>query len=114
MNKNNESQINLNISLDENKLPETITWHATGAGMDKPSPGKAFFLSIWDHMDKSTLRVDLWTKDMPVDEMKRFFYESLVTMADTYQRATSDEENAEEIKKFAKTFGEKTQVIKKA
>ena len=107
-----ESEIKLNVSLDENKLPESITWHATDSGMEQPAAVKAFFLSLWDGSNESTLRVDLWTKDMPLEDMKRFFYETLVTMADTYQRATSDEDNAALLKQFAKRYGEKEMLIK--
>jgi gliding motility-associated protein GldC len=34
---------------------------------------KAIMLSIWDSKVKESMRIDLWTKDMPVDEMKIFF-----------------------------------------
>ena len=36
-------------------------------------------LSVWDAVKtQETLRIDLWTKDMPVDEMKLFFHQTLV------------------------------------
>ena len=52
---------------------------------------KAFLLSVWDHETKNALRIDLWTKDMPVDDMKMFFYQTLLAMSDTFMRATQDE-----------------------
>lgn len=61
-------------------------------------------LSFWDAADKTTLRIDLWTKDMMVDEMADFFYQTMMTMADTYGRATRHEELVDEMKKFAKDF----------
>ncbi|MBK5286218.1 MAG: gliding motility protein GldC, partial [Bacteroidia bacterium] len=73
---------------------------------------KAFLLSIWDKKDQTSLRIDLWTKDMLVDEMKQFFYETLVTMAGTYEKATSDKELATEMKKFGEMFGTKSGVLK--
>jgi hypothetical protein len=30
-------------------------------------------LSVWDSKEKESMRIDLWTKEMPVDEMKIFF-----------------------------------------
>ncbi|MGI8637316.1 MAG: hypothetical protein ACR2KZ_18130 [Segetibacter sp.] len=39
-----------------------------------------------------------------VDEMADFFYQTFMTMADTYNRATQQPELAEEIKSFAKNF----------
>jgi len=43
---------------------------------------------------------------MMVDEMADFFYQTLMTMADTYGRATQYHEQAEEMKKFAIGFYE--------
>ena len=34
-------------------------------------------MSIWDEKTKETLRIDLWTKDIRVDEMKHFFHQTL-------------------------------------
>jgi gliding motility-associated protein GldC len=53
------------------------------------------------------LRIDLWTKEMMVDEMTDFFYQTFVGMADTYKRATNNEEMSADIKAFAKSFYEK-------
>jgi gliding motility-associated protein GldC len=47
-------------------------------------------LSIWDSKVKESMRIDLWTKDMPVDEMKIFFHQTLV-VSQTFKRATDDE-----------------------
>src|ERR1700745_3109459 len=107
------SEINIQVQIDENRLPVTIDWQATDSGMDKPIPCKALLLSIWDPAQKNTLRVDLWTKDMPLDEMKQFFFETLVTMADTYDRATSDEATAKAMREFANQYAELAEVIKK-
>jgi gliding motility-associated protein GldC len=108
-----KSEIKFTVSLDENKLPEAIEWQASGSDTEEATPCRSVLLSVWDHTDKSTLRIDLWTKDMTVDEMKQFFYESFVTMADTYDRACNDEDVSGEIRRFAQTFGEKTGLLKK-
>jgi gliding motility-associated protein GldC len=65
---------------------------------------KAMMISFWDGSDKTALRIDLWTKDMMVDEMADFIYQTMVTMADTYNRATQHGELAAEMKNFAKDF----------
>lgn len=41
---------------------------------------------------------------MMVDEMADFFYQTLLTMADTYQRATRNEEQVNDLRNFAKIF----------
>jgi gliding motility-associated protein GldC len=73
---------------------------------------KAIMLSIWDGKVQETLRIDLWTKDMPVDEMKLFFHQTLVAMADTFQRATQDEKMADTMKDFCDYFAEKLELKK--
>ncbi len=101
---NTTSTIQIDIALDEQKMPAGIAWQATGKSGDKPNNAKAMLLAFWDKDDKTALRIDLWTKDMMVDEMTDFFYQTLVTMADTYQRATQQGDLTEEMKKFAGEF----------
>ena len=59
-------------------------------------------LSIWDKEEETALRIDLWTKKMMVDEMNDFFFQTIMTMADTYLRATQHEAIATDMKEFAK------------
>ena len=95
-------------TLDENKIREKIQWEASDSGVAGRKSFSATMLSIWDSQDKTTMRIDLWVKDMPVDDMKRFFYESFMSMADTYQRATQDAAGTQEIRKFSESFAQKT------
>ena len=69
------SKIEFKIGLDENKVPEKINWRAEDGGVQGEET-KAVLLSVWDPKKKDTLRIDLWTKDMPVDEMKQFFHQT--------------------------------------
>lgn len=101
------STITIDVHLDENKVPEKINWHADNSTANEMQHAKAFMLSLWDGADKSALRIDLWTKDMMVDEMADFFYQTITTMADTYDRATHHHELVEDMKKFAKDFYQK-------
>jgi gliding motility-associated protein GldC len=111
MKQNNTSNININIELDENRVPEKLNWTAKD-GVVENEQAKAFLLSIWDSKAKESLRIDLWTKDMPVDEMKVFFHQTLVAMTDTFQRATGDEKMAGTMKDFCDYFAEKLELIK--
>lgn len=99
-----KSNINIEITLDEDKMPESIEWTAPGGGVEDAQAAKAILLGLWDGQEKSALRIDLWTRKMMVDEMNDFFYQSLFGMADTYARATKNTELAQELKDFAKTF----------
>lgn len=68
----NESTIQIQVDLDENKMPATINWSAPDPSPENTRKAKAFLLSLWDGSDKTALRIDLWTKDMMVDEMEDF------------------------------------------
>jgi gliding motility-associated protein GldC len=102
-----KSQINIQVELDADKMPETIHWSAPDGGVDAPQESKAILLGLWDGQEKSALRIDLWTKKMMVDEMNDFFYQTFFGMADTYVRATKNAALAEELKTFAKEFHKK-------
>lgn len=108
---NKQSEIKFNISLDENQIPETITWTAPDGGVQDEKT-KAMLVSVWDPINRETLRIDLWTKDMPLDEMKIFFHQTLIAMADTFQRATADEKMAETMRDFCDFFAEKLELKK--
>jgi len=100
-----KTQISFNIELDENKIPEKITWSANDGGVNNKD-SKAVFLSVWDHEPKETLKIDLWTKDMPVDQMNVFFHQTLVSMSDTFMRSTNNEKMTDAFKQFCDYFAE--------
>jgi gliding motility-associated protein GldC len=102
-----ENTITIQVQLDEQKMPEKILWNASGSTADAPQIAKGTMLSLWDGTDKSALRIDLWTKDMMVDEMTDFYYQTIMGMADTYKRATNNDELCNDMKEFAKTFYQK-------
>jgi gliding motility-associated protein GldC len=102
-----KSEIKFEISLDENNIPEAIQWEATDDELNGKLDAKSILLSIWDSKDKNSLRIDLWTKDMTVDEMKIFFHQTLVSLADTFEKATSDDKMAGDMRDFCEYFAEK-------
>lgn len=85
------SEINFNIQLDNENVPERITWNATDKDGNELTETKAISIALWDDVTKNTLRIDLWTKDMPVDEMKRFYIDCLGGLAQSALSATGDE-----------------------
>ena len=93
-----KSTITIGVKMDENRVPETIEWAASDTSADAVQKAKAFMLSFWDSSEKTALRIDLWTKDMMVDEMSDFFYQTMMTMADTYGRATNHDDLVEGMK----------------
>ena len=105
------SEIKFLVELDENRVPEKLTWSAQDGGVDLEE-AKAIMLNIWDSNAQEALRIDLWTKEMPVDEMKMFFHQTLVAMTDTFHRATGDEKMADTMKDFCDYFAEKLNLKK--
>ncbi|MDF0708063.1 MAG: gliding motility protein GldC [Bacteroidota bacterium] len=105
------SEITLKVGLDENRVPEELTWSAQDGGINEED-AKAMLLSVWDSKNQESLKIDLWTKDMPVDEMKVFFHQTLVTMADTFFKATQDEKMTATMKDFCDYFAEKLELKK--
>ena len=92
-----KSRIWFDIELDEQHIPERITWDASDRPEDHKPDTKSISLAIWDSLDKNTLRIDLWTKDMPVHEMKRFYINCIGGLAQSVLRATGDEKMAGEM-----------------
>ncbi len=103
----NQSTIKIDVLLDPNKIPEQINWSATDSTADMMQKAKAMNIAFWDGADKTAMRIDLWTKDMMVDEMADFYYQMLMTMADTFNRATQYQDMTDDMKKFARDFFEK-------
>ena len=105
------SKIEFTVGLDENKVPEKLHWNAEEGGISNEE-AKALMISVWDSKTKDTLRMDLWTKDMPIDEMKQFFHQTLVSMTGTFERATNDEKMTATMRDFCDYFAEKLELKK--
>jgi gliding motility-associated protein GldC len=106
------SEIKFTVALDENKIPEKLTWDAQDGGISNEET-KAVLISVWDANKKETLKMDLWTKDMPLEDMKHFFHQTLLSMSDTFYKATNDEKMTATMRDFCNYFAEKLELIKK-
>jgi gliding motility-associated protein GldC len=104
------SSISIHIDLDANHLPIKMNWSATDGGIND-SEAAAFLLSIWDVKEKNTMKIDLWTKDMTIDEMKQFFHQTLLTMADTFEKATGEHLISEDLRDYCYHFAEKMNIL---
>ena len=111
MSKTHKSDINIAITLDENRVPEAINWTARDGGAANEE-AKAVLLSLWDSKAKESVRIDLWTKDMPVDEMQKFIHQTLVGLTHSFQRATGDEKMTETMKDFTDYFAKHLNLVK--
>lgn len=107
-----QSEIKFTVELDENKIPEKLKWDAKDGGIENEST-KAVLISVWDDKKKETLKMDLWTKDMPLNEMQHFFHQTLLSMSDTFLRATNDEKMTATMRDFCEYFAEKLELLEK-
>lgn len=101
------SSIDIRVHLDEQDSADAIEWQASDAPEPETQQAKAMVLSLWDADARNALRIDLWTKDMTIDDMNDFFFQIFLSMADTYQNATRNKALMAEIKMFARDFAEK-------
>lgn len=110
-----KAEIKLQVELDEKNVPDSILWSSTDGDSSDEMAAKAMFLALWDGQYKNSLRIDLWTKDMPYDEMKRFFYETLQTLGDSFIRASGGDPMADkliaDLRDYCAHFAEKMEVI---
>lgn len=110
-----KTAITLEVTLDENQTPENMHWSAPDGGV-KHQPTEAFFLSTWNKENQESARIDLWTKEMPVDQMQVFVHQTLVGIRESYLRATEDAQMAEAMQQFCDFFAEerKLKEVKKS
>lgn len=107
------SDIEINVNLDEEGVPQNIQWKAKQGPSDDWLDSKAMMISFFDEKSKDTLRIDLWTKEMEVMEMDRFFYHTLKSMVDTYKKATNNTELCGDMQSFVHHFGKQTGILAK-
>lgn len=106
------SAIEIKVGLNANNLPLEMHWSASD-GQIENAPAKAMFLSLWNPEDNNTMKIDLWTKEMSVEEMKQFFHQTLLTMADTFERATGENLISEDLRDYCFHFAEKMEIMPK-
>lgn len=102
-----QTSINFQINLDEQHIPEMITWDATDAPADANKDTSAVLLALWDAKAKCGLSIDLWTKEMTVQEMNLFYYQTFLSMSESFLRSTQQKDLSDEIKAFSALFIEK-------
>ena len=87
------TDIKIQVGLDENNIPQQMQWSAEDGGI-KDQDTKAMLLSFWDSEQQEALKMDLWVKDMPVwIRCSLFFHQTLMSLSDTYYRSYTRREN---------------------
>ena len=104
------SNIEVKVGLNENNLPISMKWTAPD-GSITDAPAKAMLLSIWDPKENNTMKIDLWTKDMSVEEMKQFFHQTLLSLSDSFERATGEKNITEDLRDYCLHFADKMKIL---
>lgn len=104
-----KQSLKFEIELDENHLPLDIQMEASNGAASEDNI-KALMISAWEANKKETLRIDLWTKDMPVNEMFIMYYQTMIAMANTLERATGHEKLAGALKDYCDFFAKETKI----
>jgi len=86
-----KSDIRLTVELDDDNIPNRILWSADDKDDKSLDETKSISLSVWDHVNKNTLRIDLWTNEMPIEELKYFYIDTIGGLAQSLLSATGDE-----------------------
>ena len=108
------SEIKIEIGLNEEQMPVKIAWQSdSNPNGTEPQECKGMLLALFDREHRETLKIDLWTKDMQVIEMDRFFFQTLRAMADTYYKATQNGKLANDMQRFVQYFGEQVELLEK-
>lgn len=105
-----KSEIKIEVELNENNLPVGMVWSAQD-GQVENKQASAFLLSLWDSREKNTMKIDLWTKDMTIEEMKQFFHQTLLTLADTFEKATGEHLISEDLRDYCYHFADKMNIL---
>ena len=85
-----KSEISFEIQLDKDRIPEKIFWDATENPNEGINETKAISISVWDHYHRGLLGINLWTKDMPVDEMNHFAVDMIGNLVQMIKDSTQD------------------------
>jgi gliding motility-associated protein GldC len=107
------SEIKMTVRLDDKNNPEKIEWEATDSQFEGKKPARTLLLSLWDEKENVTLGIDLWTKEMTVNDMNIHFHQVLLKMADTFERSTRNKEAASMIRNFGNDFAKKLDLTNK-
>ena len=107
-----KEKFSVEVIMDENLIPEELEWHSS-QGKGQSDKASAALIYLWNAQKNETFSLDLWTKKMSVEEMNKMMFQTIMTLANSYEKATSEDQLANAMRDFAEFFGEKTEIIPK-
>ena len=113
MSQNKKERLTVDVSMDDNLVPETIEWKSSQKNKDSEKASAAL-IYFWNAEKNETYNLDLWTKEMSIEEMNKMIFQTLMTLANTYERATNEDQLANAMRDFSQFFGERTEILPKS
>ena len=104
-----KEKLTFDLELDENNMPKKIIMNSSDS-QAKDVSLKSLMIAAWDEKTKETLRVDLWTKDMMVNEMFILYHQTLMSMANTLSKSTGQDKLADALRDYCAFFAEQTKI----
>tara|TARA_B100000579_G_C22736872_1_gene807119 strand:- start:358 stop:681 length:324 start_codon:yes stop_codon:yes gene_type:complete len=98
------------VELDENNLPNSIKMLEDQA-KNSAINLKALMIAAWDAKRKETLRVDIWTKDMPVNDMFILYHQNMMGMATSLEKSTGQDKLAQALRDYCDFFAKQTKIL---
>lgn len=106
------SKLEIEVGLDDQYIPERISWKSLDSNQPQPLEAKALLVSIFEKESLDTLKLDIWTKEMQVMEMDRFMFQTLNALCESYLKATNNVQLSNEFRSFVNHFGLSTETIR--
>ena len=98
------------VELDENNLPNSIKMLEDQEN-NSAIYLKALMIAAWDAKRKETLRVDIWTKDMPVNDMFILYHQNMMGMATSLEKSTGQDKLAQALRDYCDFFVKQTKIL---
>ena len=108
-----KEKFSIDVLMDENLIPEDIQWNSS-QGKGQSEKASAALIYLWNAQKNETFSLDLWTKKMSIEEMNKMMFQTIMTLANSYEKATSEDQLANAMRDFGEFFGEKTKILPKS
>ena len=108
-----KEKFSIEVVMDENLIPENLQWSST-QGDGESENASAALIYLWNAQKNETFSLDLWTKKMSIEEMNKMMFQTIMTLANSYEKATSEDQLANAMRDFGEFFGEKTKILPKS
>ena len=105
-----KEKFSIDVLMDENLIPEDLQWNSS-QGKGQSEKASAALIYLWNAQKNETFSLDLWTKKMSIEEMNKMMFQTIMTLANSYEKATSEDQLANAMRDFGEFFGEKTAIL---